>query len=95
MGDLPAYTSPIDGRLVDGRAQRREDLKRPAAGRMTKANAPKHAPAPCRRGCAALDAQRECDGRQVVRHESSSRSHELLEQAIRSGADVQLKGGNG
>lgn len=26
--DLPAYTSPIDGRLVDGRAQRREDLKR-------------------------------------------------------------------
>ncbi len=26
--DLPAYTSPIDGRLIDGRAQRREDLKR-------------------------------------------------------------------
>lgn len=28
MGDLPAYASPIDGRLIDGRAQRREDLKR-------------------------------------------------------------------
>jgi len=26
--DLPAYTSPIDGRLIDGRRQRREDLKR-------------------------------------------------------------------
>jgi hypothetical protein len=28
FGDLPAYTSPIDGRVVDGRKQRREDLKR-------------------------------------------------------------------
>lgn len=27
-GDLPAYESPIDGRVVEGRAQRREDLKR-------------------------------------------------------------------
>ncbi len=26
--DLPAYTSPIDGRLVDGRRQRRNDLAR-------------------------------------------------------------------
>lgn len=26
--DLPAYESPIDGRVVDGRRQRREDLKR-------------------------------------------------------------------
>lgn len=29
--DLPAYTSPIDGRLIDGRTQRREDLKRNGA----------------------------------------------------------------
>lgn len=28
MGDLPDYESPIDGRMVSGRAQRREDLKR-------------------------------------------------------------------
>jgi hypothetical protein len=28
MGDLPDYTSPVDGKLVSGRAQRREDLKR-------------------------------------------------------------------
>ena len=28
MGDIPAYTSPIDGRLIDGRKARREDLKR-------------------------------------------------------------------
>ena len=28
MRDLPAYRSPIDGRTVAGRAQRREDLKR-------------------------------------------------------------------
>lgn len=26
--DLPPYDSPIDGRMVDGRRQRREDLKR-------------------------------------------------------------------
>ena len=26
--DLPAYESPIDGRIIAGRAQRREDLKR-------------------------------------------------------------------
>lgn len=26
--DLPAYRSPIDGRVIDGRKQRREDLKR-------------------------------------------------------------------
>ena len=28
MRDLPAYQSPIDGRTIAGRAQRREDLKR-------------------------------------------------------------------
>jgi hypothetical protein len=28
MPDLPAYESPIDGRVIDGRAQRREDLRR-------------------------------------------------------------------
>jgi len=26
--DIPDYTSPVDGRLVSGRKQRREDLKR-------------------------------------------------------------------
>ena len=26
--DIEPYTSPVDGRLVDGRKQRREDLKR-------------------------------------------------------------------
>lgn len=26
--DLPAYESPIDGRVIDGRRQRREDFKR-------------------------------------------------------------------
>jgi len=28
MGDLPDYESPIDGRIISGRAQRREDLRR-------------------------------------------------------------------
>lgn len=28
MGDIPEYTSPVDGRLISGRKQRREDLKR-------------------------------------------------------------------
>jgi hypothetical protein len=28
MGDLPAYESPVDGRVIEGRAQRREDLRR-------------------------------------------------------------------
>lgn len=39
--DLPAYTSPVDGRVVDGRRQRREDLKRnrarPYEGRQQEA----------------------------------------------------------
>lgn len=28
FGDLPAYDSPIDGRCIDGRVARREDLAR-------------------------------------------------------------------
>lgn len=28
MGDLPDYESPIDGRVISGRAARREDLRR-------------------------------------------------------------------
>jgi len=28
IGDLPAYQSPIDGRVIDGRVARREDLAR-------------------------------------------------------------------
>jgi hypothetical protein len=28
QGDLPSYTSPIDGKWIDGRKQRAEDLKR-------------------------------------------------------------------
>lgn len=28
QGDLPSYTSPVDGRWIDGRRQRHEDLKR-------------------------------------------------------------------
>jgi hypothetical protein len=28
FGDLPAYTSPIDGKLIDGKRDRRNDLAR-------------------------------------------------------------------
>lgn len=28
IGDIPDYQSPIDGRVISGRKQRREDLKR-------------------------------------------------------------------
>jgi hypothetical protein len=28
VSDIPDYVSPVDGRLISGRAQRREDLKR-------------------------------------------------------------------
>jgi len=28
VSDIPDYTSPIDGRVISGRVQRREDLKR-------------------------------------------------------------------
>lgn len=28
IGDLPSYQSPIDGRWIDGRVQRREDMAR-------------------------------------------------------------------
>jgi hypothetical protein len=28
IGEIPAYTSPIDGRVIDSRAKRRDDLAR-------------------------------------------------------------------
>lgn len=28
LGDIPEYTSPIDGNVITSRSQRREDLKR-------------------------------------------------------------------
>lgn len=28
MGEIPDYTSPVDGKVISGRAQRREDMRR-------------------------------------------------------------------
>lgn len=86
-GDLPAYTSPIDGKLVDGRAQRREDLKR-------------HGCRPYEDGeRSEMDRRRAVEDAKLERSVNAtvdrwyatqpSRSHELLEQAIRAGAGVQ------
>ena len=89
LNDLPAYTSPIDGRVVDGRAQRREDLQRAgcrpydAGERAQQEQRLVHEDAALTR---SIDAT-------VDRWYATnpSRNHELLEQAIRAGADVRYE----
>lgn len=89
MGDLPAYTSPIDGRLIDGRAQRREDLKRNGCRPYEDGER-----AQMVRNQAAADQRLERGVNETVDKwyaTSSSRKHELLEQAIRAGANPQIE----
>lgn len=88
FGDLPDYASPIDGRLVSGRSQRREDLKRhgcrPYEAGETQA---------AERRRAESDAQLERNVNATIDKwfaTSSSRKHELLEQALRGGAGADI-----
>lgn len=89
VGDLPGYQSPIDGRCVEGRAQRREDLKRNGC----RAYEPSEVGQMMQRR-AADDARLEKSVNATVDRwfaTSSSRSHELLEQAMRAGAGIDIQ----
>ena len=87
MPDLPAYRSPIDGRLIDGRAQRREDLKRHGC-RPYEASEKQE-----------MLRRREADEAALTRsvdrtvekfwYDQNSRGRELLEQAVRAGAGAE------
>jgi hypothetical protein len=87
MPDLPAYRSPVDGRLVDGRAQRREDLKRHGCRPYETSEKTEFV------------RRREADDAALTRsvdrtvekfwYEQNSRGRELLEQAVRAGVGVE------
>ena len=87
-GDLPGYESPIDGRWIEGRRARLEDLRRhgcrPYEDGEKEYNARRLA-----QENAAFDAKiEESVERQF--EALSVRKKELLEQEIRAGADVQV-----
>lgn len=87
-GDLEAYTSPIDGRVIDGRAARREDLKRNHCRPYEVSERTQ-----MERQRVADDAKLERSVGETVDKwfaTNPSRKHELLEQALRSGADAQI-----
>lgn len=81
--DLPAYESPIDGRVIEGRAARREDLKRAGCREYDPWMREEMA-----RRQASDDAELEASvSRDVDKFRSrlSSRDRELLEQGMRAG----------
>jgi hypothetical protein len=88
MGDLPAYESPIDGRVIDGRAARREDLKRNQcrpyeAGELQAFEARR----------AAADRQLEARVGETVERFWQGKSGDeraQLARALESGADVRM-----
>lgn len=85
VGDLPAYESPIDGRVISGRAARREDLKRSGCREYDPGMREQMA-----RNQAADDAKLDADvGRTVEKffHETTPRNRELLVQALQAGLD--------
>lgn len=87
IGDLPDYRSPINGALVSGRAQRRNDLRRNAC-RPYEAGEREA----MERSRAAADAALEKSVDRTVEkfwYDQNSRGRELLEQAMRAGAGVE------
>ena len=86
--DLPSYTSPIDGKWVDGRAQRREDLKR-AGCREYDPSEKKHV----EQARAQADAKLEANINRTVEkffYETTPRKRELLVQALQAGLGPQI-----
>lgn len=86
--DLPGYQSPVDGRWVEGRRARREDLARNNCVPYE----------PSMKDEMLRNRQKADDklGRDIEHHfdaavsQMPARKRELLEQEIRSGADVEF-----
>lgn len=88
-GDLPDYQSPIDGRLISGRAARREDLKR--SGCVEYEPSMKDA-AIRERAKADADLERKVE-RTVEKHfyeTCNSRQRELIVQALQAGLGTAI-----
>ena len=84
-GDLPGYESPIDGRWIEGRRARLEDLRRSNCRPYETGEKEYHERARIRAN-EALDAKID----ESVEREIAvlpARKKELLEQEVRSGAD--------
>jgi hypothetical protein len=87
-GDLPGYQSPIDGRWIEGRKARLEDLRRNNC-RPYEEGEKEYNARRLKQENDAFDAKID----QTVEREFealSVRKKELLEQEIRAGADVQV-----
>lgn len=88
VADLPGYQSPVDGRWVEGRKARREDLARN--------NCVAYEPSMKDEYFRKQQRADEKIGRDVEAHfdaevaQMPARKRELLEQEIRSGADVEF-----
>jgi hypothetical protein len=88
VGDLPDYTSPVDGKVVSGRVQRRDDLKRTGCREYD----PGEKGEMLRRQ-AADDAALEASVGQSVEkwfYNATPRQRERIVQAMQAGADASL-----
>jgi len=87
-GDLPGYTSPIDGRWVEGRRARQEDLRRnscrPYEPGEKQENERRRAQENVR-----LDRSIE-ESVEAAVHAMPSRKRELLEQEVCAGASTEV-----
>lgn len=88
LADLPGYQSPVDGRWIEGRKARREDLARsncvPYEPSM-KADYLKR----IEKGQAEIDKKVEAHVEAEI-HRMPVRKREKLEQELRGGADVGI-----
>lgn len=86
--DLPGYRSPVDGRWVEGRRARREDLARN--------NCVPYEPSMKGEYMKRIEQDDEKVGREVEQAfdaevaQMPARKKELLEQELRSGADLEF-----
>lgn len=86
--DLPGYRSPVDGKWIEGRRARREDLARN--------NCVPYDPSMPANYMKRLERDNEALGRRVEEtfdaeiERMPARKRELLEQELRSGADLEL-----
>lgn len=88
VGDLPDYTSPVDGKLVSGRAQRRNDLKRTGCREYDPGEREAYM-----KSRAADDAALEKSVGNTVEkffYTATPRTRELIVQAMNAGLDASL-----
>lgn len=88
-GDLPAYESPIDGRLIEGRRARMEDLRRNNCRPYEDGEKEYHERARAQENARLDAAVDESVDRQIA--SMPARKLELLEQEVRAGATCTVE----